>query len=44
MVHAFIEGLFMILQWKALLYLCIGVVIGYIVGVLPGLEIGRAHV
>ncbi len=37
MFDAFIEGLFMILQWKALLYLCIGVVIGYAVGVLPGL-------
>ena len=37
MFHAFIEGLFMILQWKAMLYLCIGVVIGWFVGVLPGL-------
>ena len=37
MIHAFIEGLFMVLQWKAMLYLCIGVVIGYMVGILPGL-------
>jgi putative tricarboxylic transport membrane protein len=37
MVHAFFEGLLLILQWKAFLYLCIGVVIGYAVGILPGL-------
>lgn len=37
MFDAFIEGLFMVLQWKALLYLCIGVLLGYAVGILPGL-------
>jgi len=37
MFDAFIEGLLMILTWKALLFLSIGVVIGYAVGILPGL-------
>lgn len=37
MFDAFIEGLMSILTWNALLYLFIGVVIGYAVGILPGL-------
>ncbi|MHB8092735.1 MAG: tripartite tricarboxylate transporter permease [Syntrophales bacterium] len=37
MFDALIEGLFMVLQWKALMYLLIGAGIGYWVGILPGI-------
>ena len=37
MFEAFIQGLIMILTWKSMLYLCIGVVLGFAVGILPGL-------
>jgi len=37
MFEAFIDGLLMILTWKALLYLFLGILIGYAVGILPGL-------
>src|SRR5512137_3087786 len=37
MFDALIEGLFMVLQWKAFLYLLIGAFIGYWVGILPGI-------
>jgi len=37
MFEAFIDGLLIILTWKALLYLFLGILIGYAVGILPGL-------
>jgi putative tricarboxylic transport membrane protein len=37
MFDALIDGLFMVLQWKAFLYLLIGAGIGYWVGILPGI-------
>jgi putative tricarboxylic transport membrane protein len=37
MFDAFIQGLFMVLQAKAFLYLLIGAFIGYWVGILPGI-------
>lgn len=37
MWDALVEGLLMILHWKAFLYLIIGAAIGYAVGILPGL-------
>ena len=37
MLDALLDGLLMVLQWKAFCYLLIGVFIGYWVGILPGL-------
>jgi putative tricarboxylic transport membrane protein len=37
MFEALINGLLMVLQWKALMYLVIGAFIGFWVGILPGL-------
>ena len=37
MFDALVDGLFMVLQWKAFLYLLIGAGIGYWVGILPGI-------
>lgn len=37
MFDAFIDGLLMLLTWKAVLYMFIGVLLGYAVGILPGL-------
>lgn len=37
MFDAFIQGLLMVLQWKAFLYLVIGAFIGFWVGILPGI-------
>jgi len=34
---SFIDGLFMVLQWKAFIYMTIGMAIGFCVGILPGL-------
>ena len=37
MFDAFIDGLLMVLQWKAFLYMLIGCGVGFCVGILPGL-------
>ncbi len=37
MFDAFVGGLFLIFQWKAFLYMLIGIAIGFWVGILPGL-------
>ena len=37
MFDAFVEGLFLVLQWKPFLYMLIGMTIGFWVGILPGL-------
>ena len=37
MFDSFIDGLFMVLQWKAFIYMTIGMAIGFCVGILPGL-------
>ena len=37
MVDAFIEGLLLVLQWKAFAFMLLGIGIGFFVGLLPGL-------
>src|ERR671932_311543 len=37
MTEALFEGLFLVLQWKALSFMMLGVVLGFWVGLLPGL-------
>jgi TctA family transporter len=37
MIEALIQGLFLVLQWKALGFMMLGVVLGFWVGLLPGL-------
>ncbi len=37
MFESFIEGLFLVLQWKSFSYMLIGMTIGFWVGILPGL-------
>jgi TctA family transporter len=36
-IEALIEGLFLVLQWKALAFMMLGVLLGFWVGLLPGL-------
>ena len=44
MLEAFVTGLTSIFQWPAFGYMLIGVVIGFAVGILPGLGSGTALV
>src|SRR5882762_10654329 len=37
MIEALIQGLFLVLQWKALSFMMLGVLLGFWVGLLPGL-------
>jgi putative tricarboxylic transport membrane protein len=37
MIDAFINGLLLILQWKAFAYMLVGVTVGFWVGILPGI-------
>lgn len=37
MIEALFEGLFLVLQWKPLLFMLLGVMLGFWVGLLPGL-------
>ena len=37
MSEALVEGLFLVLQWKALAFMMLGVLLGFWVGLLPGL-------
>ena len=37
MSEAFLEGLILVLQWKALAFMTLGIVLGFWVGLLPGL-------
>ena len=36
-INAFIQGFFMVFTWSTFSLMCIGIVIGFIVGILPGL-------
>ena len=37
MIDAFVEGLFLVLQWKAFAFMLFGITLGFWVGLLPGL-------
>ncbi len=37
MIEAFVEGLFLVLQWKAFAFMLFGITLGFWVGLLPGL-------
>ncbi len=37
MIDAFVQGLFLVLQWKALAFMMLGIALGFWVGLLPGL-------
>ena len=37
MIEAFFDGLLLVLQWKALVFMLLGVALGFWVGLLPGL-------
>ena len=37
MIEALFEGLVLVLQWKALAFMLLGIVLGFWVGLLPGL-------
>jgi TctA family transporter len=37
MIEAFVEGLFLVLQWKAFAFMLLGIGLGFWVGLLPGL-------
>jgi putative tricarboxylic transport membrane protein len=41
-VGSLADGLLLILQWKALLYMCFGIIIGFLTGILPGIGGGTA--
>ena len=37
MIDAFIQGLLLVLQWKAFAFMLLGIGVGFWVGLLPGL-------
>jgi TctA family transporter len=37
MLHAFVSGLFQVFAWSTLSLMCIGIAVGFVVGILPGL-------
>ena len=37
MIEALLEGLVLVLQWKALAFMLLGILLGFWVGLLPGL-------